>query len=251
MNVMEIEKASRLAWPALEEQELLFGVLRYARGMDRRANSLSVYPNVRIKNTELISVTENFFSRRNIAPVVKLLQPRVSSFEDVIAIDTALAARGYEKQSLTHSMLLDLDEVALGDDSKSCQELTIKAWLCAWYELTNRQAENIAIHKLTLARIRSPHLFLANKNEEGRTLSSAMGVLAHGALGLFGIATAEEYRNKGHASKILASLLNWGRSRGARYAYLQVEESNHAALSLYHRWGFRKLYSYWYRVGNV
>ena len=251
MNVMEIEKASRLAWPALEEQELPFGVLRYARGADRRANSLSVYPNVSFENAELISVTENFFARRNIAPVVKLLQPRVSSFEDVIAIDSALADRGYEKLSLTHSMLLDLDEVALGDASESYHELTVKPWLCAWYELTNRQAENIAIHTITLAKIKSPHLFLANKNEEGRTLSSAMGVLAHGALGLFGIATAEEYRNKGHASKILASLLNWGRSRGARYAYLQVEESNHAALSLYHRWGFRKLYSYWYRVGNV
>jgi GNAT superfamily N-acetyltransferase len=251
MNVMEIETASRLAWPALEEQELPFGVLRYALGADRRANSLSVYPNVSFENAELISVTENFFSRRSIAPTVKLLQPCVSSFEDVIAIDTALANRGYGKQSLTHAMLLDLDEVALGDDSESCHELTVKAWLCAWYELTNRQAENIAIHNITLAKINSPHLFLANRNDEGRTLSSGMGVLACGALGLFGIATAEAYRNKGHASRILASLLKWGYSRGARYAYLQVEESNHAALSLYQRWGFRKLYSYWYRVGNV
>jgi GNAT superfamily N-acetyltransferase len=251
MNVMEIETASRLAWPALEEQELPFGVLRYARGTDRRANSLSLYPNARFENAELISVTENFFARRNIAPTVRLLQPCVSSFEDEVAIDTALAYRGYEKQSLTHSMLLDLDEVALGDDSESCHELTVKPWLCAWYELTNRQTENLAIHNITLAKIKSPHLFLANRNDEGCALSSGMGVLAFGALGLFGIATAKEYRNRGHASKILASLLNWGRSRGARYAYLQVEESNHAALSLYQRWGFRKLYSYWYRVGNV
>jgi ribosomal protein S18 acetylase RimI-like enzyme len=69
-------------------------------------------------------------------------------------------------------------------------------------------------------------------------------------MGRFGISTASGLRKKGHALDIINSLLCWGSARGARFAYLQVEESNVAAVSLYQKLGFKKSYSYWYRVGK-
>ena len=40
-QIKDIELASRRAWPALEESESSLALLRYARGVSRRANSLT------------------------------------------------------------------------------------------------------------------------------------------------------------------------------------------------------------------
>jgi ribosomal protein S18 acetylase RimI-like enzyme len=49
---------------------------------------------------------------------------------------------------------------------------------------------------------------------------------------------------------IVNSLLYWGSVQGAKFAYLQVEEANTAAVNLYQKLGFKKSYIYWYRVGE-
>ena len=43
-------------------------------------------------------------------------------------------------------------------------------------------------------------------------------------------------------------MIGKAREQGARYAYLQVVQSNSVAVHLYEKLGYRKLYSYWYRV---
>jgi ribosomal protein S18 acetylase RimI-like enzyme len=66
--------------------------------------------------------------------------------------------------------------------------------------------------------------------------------------GLFEIATAEEFRRKGHARALLFAALKWAAAKGAQKAWLQVEESNNAALQLYSQLGFIPFYRYHYRV---
>ena len=39
MNIQEIESATRIAWPAIEEIELEGGTLRYASAVSRRSNA--------------------------------------------------------------------------------------------------------------------------------------------------------------------------------------------------------------------
>jgi len=108
MNVMEIENAARFAWPALEEKELPFGVLRYACGTDRRANSLNLFPNAELEADTLIDATEKFLTARAAAPIVRIVQPDGNTLDAGNEIDAALSDRGYEKQATTLSMLLDL-----------------------------------------------------------------------------------------------------------------------------------------------
>ncbi len=56
-----------------------------------------------------------------------------------------------------------------------------------------------------------------------------------------------EVRRQGLAIALVTALLDAGKGRGARWAYLQVTEANVAARRLYERFGFRELYRYWYR----
>jgi ribosomal-protein-alanine N-acetyltransferase len=56
---------------------------------------------------------------------------------------------------------------------------------------------------------------------------------------LLNIATHAEHRRQGHASRLLAHVIEFGRGRGCRVVTLEVRRSNAAAIRLYRRFGFR------------
>jgi GNAT superfamily N-acetyltransferase len=56
---------------------------------------------------------------------------------------------------------------------------------------------------------------------------------------LHSLQVSPEHRRRGLATGILAELLDWGASRGARTAWLHVESDNVAGLALYEGLGFR------------
>lgn len=64
--------------------------------------------------------------------------------------------------------------------------------------------------------------------------------------GIQDLAVAEERRGQGLGTEILAAALRWARISGARVAWLQVGETNKAAIALYQRFGFREAYQYHY-----
>ena len=253
MNLMEIEDAARCAWPAFEEKEMSFGVLRYSRGTDRRSNSLSLYPYADFEAEELITAVEKFYSERDAAPIVKIVRPKGIAIEALKGIDSALQLKGYEKQAPTFSMLLDLSSMsAMRVSVKAAPIETVDAgsWLQSWYALTARPLEKMQSHKALLEKSALSHRYLLGYESGGAVVSSGMAVCANQTMGLFGISTAIEHRKRGYALATIASLLKWGREKGARFAYLQVEESNQAAVKLYQKLGFKSSYSYWYRVGK-
>jgi GNAT superfamily N-acetyltransferase len=253
MNVMEMENAGRDAWPALEEQELPFGVMRYSRGIDRRSNSLSLYPHIEFETEKLIDATEKFFAERDAAPIVRLVQQDGIALNSIDEIDSALELRGYEKQAPSLTMSLDLSgamETQANFKNGSIENLDAGSWLQAWYVLTSRNMEKIDVQKTLFEKSDLSHLFLLKQGFDGAPMSSGMAVYANQSLGLFGISTAMGQRKRGHALDIVNSLLCWGFAKGARFAYLQVEEANSAAVNLYQKLGFKKSYSYWYRVGE-
>jgi len=56
---------------------------------------------------------------------------------------------------------------------------------------------------------------------------------------LLNLATHPEARRAGHASRMLAHIVAFGRAQGCRLITLEVRRSNAAALRLYRRYGFR------------
>ena len=253
MNVRDIERAARFAWPASEEEELPYGVLRHASGLDRRTNALCLHPDVELVPIELIGAAEKYFCDRNSAPVVRIVCSEDSSLSALAEVDREFDSRGYEKQSPTLTMLLDLTVVSgfrkpSGNEPEPVADLS--SWLRAWSGLRGMPFEGFAVHRKVLAKLEPSKLLLLSHSVAGVPLSTGMGVLSGRNVGLFGIATAIGHRQQGYASEIVSSLLRWARRGGARFAYLQVEESNGSAIKLYSKMGFATFYSYWYRVGK-
>ena len=88
-------------------------------------------------------------------------------------------------------------------------------------------------------------LFILEEDE----IPVSAAICAHDGImaGLFEVATVESERGKGHARRLILSALKWAYSRGAKQAWLQVEESNATALKLYRSLGFIDVYHYHYR----
>lgn len=85
--------------------------------------------------------------------------------------------------------------------------------------------------------------------ETGAQAHSTLVCVQDGQLaGFFEVATALEFRRKGHARALLLTAMKWAAAKGASTAWLQVEEANSAALELYGQLGFTPFYRYHYRV---
>jgi len=57
-------------------------------------------------------------------------------------------------------------------------------------------------------------------------------------LEILNVVVAQEFRRAGAATALLATCFSSASQQGARKAFLEVRESNHAAISLYQREGF-------------
>ena len=93
-----------------------------------------------------------------------------------------------------------------------------------------------------LDRVRIPCAYARSEAAAGR------GTLHGEWLGIYELATLPEARRRGAASAIVGALAAWGAARGARPAYLMVEEGNAPAHAMYARLGIRRAYGYSYRV---
>lgn len=83
---------------------------------------------------------------------------------------------------------------------------------------------------------------------DGKIAATGLGILDRDYIGIYAIHVREDMRRKGIARMICCGLLSEGKRRGAANAYLQVVSDNEPARRLYGSLGFKKLYSYWFRV---
>ena len=85
-------------------------------------------------------------------------------------------------------------------------------------------------------------------NELGETLCCGLSVVNGEVAGLFSIAINISHRQQNLATSLIQFLLSHAKAAGAKFAYLQVEDTNTAARHLYKKLGFSSAYNYWYRV---
>jgi ribosomal protein S18 acetylase RimI-like enzyme len=148
-------------------------------------------------------------------------------------------------------MTLDLDSIYIEETHTAEVQINTaisQDWIDALFQLKNTTNE---VHKKIV-----PSMYAAIPKDvisasiiyEGKCIGTGLGILDRDYIGIYAIHVDELFRRKGYAHAIVSTLLYEGKKAGASRAYLQVVADNHSAKHLYRKIGFRKLYSYWFRV---
>jgi ribosomal protein S18 acetylase RimI-like enzyme len=96
-----------------------------------------------------------------------------------------------------------------------------------------------------------PKKAFVSLRDNGKLIAQGTVVVERGWAGLSNIVVDAEHRSKGVAACLLRSLVKWSLCNGAEQIYLQVQQDNFLALSLYRKHGFIPLSEYHYRLSDM
>jgi ribosomal protein S18 acetylase RimI-like enzyme len=221
--------------------QLLFDgwLIRLAPGKAKRARSVNaLYPSTRPLG-EKIAHCEQVYAQAGL-PAVFRLTPLTEP-----ALEAALAERGYTRLEPTAVEAASIESRAFED--QGARDVALGPWVEAVGSLRASPADHRVSHRARLESLPlEKHAMVLEAG--GRVVCAGLVVLEGEDAGLFDVVTDEAERRKGHARRLVTTLLHRARARGARRAYLQVECDNVAARRLYADLGFSERYRYWYRV---
>jgi len=247
VNPLNLERIRRLeeitfrAWPALDTASHAGWLQRFSNGYTKRANSINALETIAKIYSEAIDALEAPYRARGLPPVWRITPLAPPAAEGL------LEARGYRRLEESLVQVAPLDGSFIPDPAVNITSHPSLDWLAGFAELSPVSP----IHRPTMTRmlqsIALPVGF-ALVEEASRPLAFALGVVEDDYLGIFDILVSPAARRRGLARRVLRSVCAWGYAQGARFAYLQVVDSNAAARPLYVEHGFETVYTYWYRV---
>ena len=243
-QIKQIEDMSLNAWPS-HKMELYDGwILRFSYFYTHRTNSVEQFGTSTLPWREKIPYCESVYKRLG-TPVIFKISPLVSPDFDYV-----LENRNYEIQHVTNVMVLDLEHTAFTIPSPdviftdTIPDLWIEG-LFSLKEMTNMTHRRIvpsmyhAIPKETVC---------AYILRDDQIIGTGLGILDRDYIGIYAIHVHKDYRRLGYARQICSCILEQGRKKGAKKAYLQVVDGNIHAQRLYESIGFNHFYTYWFRV---
>ena len=249
LEPINIEYAAFDSWPALEQFEKNGIIYRYSNGYTKRANSANV---MKLSNNESfkqrVTETEFFYSTKCLPTIF-----RIPSFIDQDqTFDLYLGQQGYSlvEPSIVMACSLDDENVSVEYSNMNeldIYELDINSWLISFYGVSGNDMDNLPLHQDIIQRIKKQKALFSLYLDQ-QYIACGLGVISCKLLGLYDVATHIGWRRKGHASQVIRGLLSWGKSQGANMSYIQVVEANQSAVKLYQSLGYRKIYTYKYRV---
>jgi GNAT superfamily N-acetyltransferase len=238
-----LEETSINAWPAIQTVLIDGWVLRFANGYTRRANSVNPLYASTQPIDEKVLMCENLYHARGLNCVFKLTPASLPA-----GLDTYLAEEGYQADAHTSVQLLDLKNLpALIDSDVELNSELTEEWLDAYCAMNTIPAQHFATIRQMLDLL-VPDKRLALMRQAGKVIACGLGVRQANFIGLFDIVVAEQARRKGYGQQLIKRLLTWGKTEGAKTAYLQVVATNLPARQMYSKLGFREEYQYWYRI---
>ncbi len=247
-QISQIETVASRAWPARDVEQYGGWSLRATSGVTRRANSvLPLGPPLSRSLDEAIEHAREFYERRGLPCIFQMTEASVP-----LDLDEALISLGFQRELEIDVETAPVSRIAAVPSRVYIRldEQPTQEWFSVLARGGGYTESSISIRREIMMRIRNAKIF-ALALIDGQPVGTGLGVLDGELLGIFSIMTLPESRRCGVATSINAALANWGMTRGAVTAYLQVEENNHAAKSLYRSLGFERLYTYWYRVSSV
>ncbi len=214
-------------------------LLRLLKGKAKRARSVNaVYPSKAELATK-IAYCERLYRGAGLPAIF-----RITPFSEPASLDAALERRGYGRFETTAVEAAAIDPARL--DAGDAEPLGLGDSVDAVGSMRGSPPGHRAAHLARLAGLPLAMRAVAVR-EEGRVVATGLAILEDDCAGLFDIITDEPARRRGHARRIVSTLLRTVWELGARHAYLQVKVDNEPARRLYREFGFEERYSYWYR----
>lgn len=240
--IEHLERLGYASWPAAEVERLGDWYLRFSSGYSGRANAVLTLGAPGCSFEEAISRIALAYHRRRIAARVQL------SPASPPGLDEALAAAGWSLRDCTHVMTAKCDRI-LQDvphiDLVNDEPTTL--WRDIFLAESNSPADGL--ERLgVIARVPRPCTFAIAREALGTPASIGLMIPQGKFAGIFGMRTQPQARRQGLGRAILQSLAMAARDHGADNLYLQVTKTNLAAVSLYTKAGFERIYDYHYRM---
>lgn len=242
-QIRRLENIGARTWPAERVVPLGGWSLSIDRGVTRRANS--VLPNGWKGGPALddrIAAVEDSYRQAGLQPCFKMTRASLPG-----GLDDHLARRGY--QTGGHSVVLTAALHEIECRPSIPVELTpdrTPDWVrCSWP--AGPRHANVESRVRIADRVGRPKLF-ALVRLDGYPAGAAMASVAQGWGCVTAVRTPPEFRRRGVARALVAALAGWAGEQDAGNLFLQVEEANGPARSLYASIGFREAYRYHYRT---
>jgi GNAT superfamily N-acetyltransferase len=241
-DVLALEAVAALGWPAPETRWLGRWLLRAAEGWTGRGNSVLPLGDPGLPLDEALAVVTAWYRERGLPARFTIPAPGRE------ALDAALAERGWSSYNptavLTADLTVALDRLPAADPRVTVEPEASADWLSLYHYRGATELPPVA--RGVLAGAREPGF--AVLRDAGRVLAIARGSVDEGWVGVTAVEVDAAHRRQGLATAVMRAILDWGRSRGAASAYLQVAEDNTPALALYDRLGFDRHHGYHYAV---
>ena len=242
-TITRYEDLSNNAWPALQVMQYDGWIIRFAGGVTKRSNSVSLlYPST-LDAEEKISFCESLYLSKHISPCFK-----ITSAAQPAGIDKMLEARGYYIHSYISFQTLEL----AGKQIPPAPDVVIAhepdpLWIDQFIRMNRFDASRKPVYAEIMNRI-TTRKCLVSVLDHGTTIAVGLGVLEGRYIGIFDLVVDPAYRNRGVANQVMNAILSWGQQAGAKTAYLQVLADNLPAIALYKKLEFTETYPYWYRM---
>lgn len=239
----EIERATLLAWPALEEITDGSWTARFAQGYTKRANSIhSLDVGDDADAGQRIDRLADHYRQRNLRPVFRqtpLAGP---------AIGAALDEKGWDtfEASLVLSMPHSKRQRLVPAPTQYF-ELGDPQWRDAQAAMAAYTPQTSAVLGKILDQISVPARGVMVYDDAYVPAGAALAVVAQGVGVFLNVVVDPGRRGQGFGRAVMHAALNWTGQMGATGAALQVLADNEVALALYRSLGFTHAYGYHYR----
>jgi N-acetylglutamate synthase len=241
-DVVALELAANDAWPAPTQARLGHWILRAAGNWTGRANSALAVGDPDRTLEAAIDAVEQWYAEHGQQPLINAPMPLAAP------VNAALDRRGWTSRPLTLvqtarvAPLLstlegrpDLPPVELADAPSD-----------DWFAMVTEHKGALPATAEQILTGPAEVVFAHVHDTDGALIAVARGAVTGPDrwLGVSLLQTAPAARRRGVARHVLRGLVQWGTQRGSSRAYLQVEERNTAAVTLYGRAGFATHHTY-------
>lgn len=245
-SAADLQRLAARGWPGVEQARLGGWLLRAGHGWSARANSCLVAGDPGVSFDDAVAVVADAYVERGLAPRLQIIDDGAAPTQV-----PPLAGRTWAVEQQALVLVADLrrldlfDGEHLGDADDGGTVVTEVdrpdvAWL-GLYRGGSAAGQPGAVAVLTSA----PATYITVCHGD---VVVACARVAHTDdwAGLSCVEVLADRRGQGWGRSITLAALARARHRGARFAYLQVEADNMAALRLYEQLGFARHHAYHY-----